>query len=169
MPIFLHRTAGLAQAGLTVNLATRATIMLLMIVAAVCAYFQMVKLDVNESAHNSLDNFLCLMCLPAFFVYGTFSVIAGIVFGRALAVVGIIFEPGREFVTFLIICNVAMWIMQTFEVKPHGLDEYRPEFYSKVLWSIVGHMCLPLMMFYRFHSSVCIGDIWQYAYMPSGH
>ncbi|KAH1019495.1 hypothetical protein HUJ04_009305 [Dendroctonus ponderosae] len=190
-------TAGLAQAGLTVNLATRATIMLLMIVAAVCAYFQMVKLDVNESAHNSLDNFLCLMCLPAFFVYGTFSVIAGIIFGRVLAVVGIILEvvqvviqttfivdgmsrssntktlrkkkPGREFVTFLIICNVAMWIMQTFEVKPHGLDEYRPEFYSKVLWSIVGHMCLPLMMFYRFHSSVCIGDIWQYAYMPSGH
>lgn len=66
--------------------------MFLMIIAAVCAYFQMVKLDVNESAHNSLDNFLCLMCLPAFFVYGIFSVIAGVIFGRVLAVVGIILE-----------------------------------------------------------------------------
>ncbi|KAF7276716.1 hypothetical protein GWI33_009893 [Rhynchophorus ferrugineus] len=168
-----------------------------MIIAAVYAYVQMVKLDVNKAAHNGMDNFLLLMCLPAFFVHGIFSIIPAILFGNVLAVIGIVFEiiqvliqtpftidgmarssntinlrktkPGREMVTFLVICNVAMWIMQTFEVKSHGLDQYRQEFYSKELWSIVGHMCLPLMMFYRFHASACIGDIWKYAYIPSGH
>lgn len=59
-------------------------------------------------------------------------------------------KPGREFVIFLAICNVAMWIMQTFEVKSHGMDNYRQDFYSREMWSIIGHSCLPLMMFYRY-------------------
>ncbi|CAH1123729.1 unnamed protein product [Ceutorhynchus assimilis] len=194
---YYNNSTELAEIGLTINQSTKAAIMFCMILAVVFAYFQMIKLDVNEMAHNSLDNFLCLICLPAFFVYGLFSLLPGVIFGNVLAVVVVLFEliqvliqtpfiidgmarssnskvlrkkkPGREFVTFLVICNVAMWVMQTFEVKSHGLDQYRQEFYSKELWSIVGHMCLPLMMFYRFHSSVCIGDIWKFAYMPSGH
>lgn len=78
-------------------------------------------------------------------------------------------KPGREMVTFLVISNVALWIMQTFEVKSHGMQDNRYEFYGKELWTILGHMCLPLMMFYRFHASVCIGDIWKFSYEPSGH
>ncbi|XP_050300202.1 proton channel OtopLc-like isoform X2 [Anthonomus grandis grandis] len=191
------KTSDLASTGLAITQATSLVVIILMIIAVTFAYFQMVKLDVNSEAHNSLDNFLCLMCLPAFFVQGAFSIIAGAVFGNVLAVIENVFEiiqvviqtpfimdgmsrssntkelrkkkPGREFVTFLVICNVACWLMMTFEVKAHGLDQYRQDFYGKELWSIVGHMCLPLMMFYRFHSSVCIGDIWKYAYMPSGH
>lgn len=73
-------------------------------------------------------------------------------------------KPGRELVTFLIVCNVAMWIMQTFEVKSHGLQDNRHEFYGEELWTIIGHLCVPLMMFYRFHSSVCLVDIWKCAY-----
>ncbi|XP_066253962.1 proton channel OtopLc-like isoform X2 [Euwallacea similis] len=189
--------SSLAEIGLQVNQSTRLAIMALMIMAVAFAYFQMIKLDVNEVAHNSLDNFLCLMCLPAIFVHGIFSIIAGIIYRNGLAVSTVVLEviqvviqtafiidgmarssntktlrkkkPGREFVIFLVICNVAMWILQTFEVKSHGLDNYRQEFYSRELWSIIGHMCLPLMMFYRFHSSVCIVDIWKYAYVPSGH
>lgn len=195
--ITFFNSAELAETGLLFNTITSVVIVFCMIVATVFAYTQMVKLDVNEVAHNSLDNFLCLMCLPAFFVNGIFSIIPAIIYGHALEVINILFEiiqvliqtpfiidgmarssnskelrkkkPGREFVTFLVICNVAMWIMQTFEVKSHGLNQYRQDFYSKELWSIVGHICLPLIMFYRFHSSVCIGDIWKYAYMPSGH
>lgn len=73
-------------------------------------------------------------------------------------------KPGRELITFLIVCNVASWVSQTFEVESHGLLDDRYEFYGKELWTILGHMCLPLMMFYRFHSSVCLVDIWKYAY-----
>lgn len=187
----------MAETGLIVNQSTRLVIMIMMIIAVGFAYFQMTKLDVNESAHNSLDNFLCLMCLPAFFVFGVFSMIPGIIYSHVLAVISVLSEvlttiflsesplqslrflqviqvviqttfiidgmsrssntkqlrkqkPGREFVIFLAICNVAMWIMQTFEVKSHGMDNYRQDFYSREMWSIIGHSCLPLMMFYRY-------------------
>lgn len=78
-------------------------------------------------------------------------------------------KPGRELITFLIVCNVALWITQTFEIKSHGLQDHRYDFYGNVLWTILGHMTLPLMMFYRFHSSVCLVDIWKSAYEPEGH
>ncbi|VVC94848.1 unnamed protein product, partial [Leptidea sinapis] len=59
-----------------------------------------------------------------------------------------------------------MWIMYTFSFKsPESLDE-RYKYYGKVLWSILGHIALPLIMFYRFHSSVCFSDIWDAAYKP---
>lgn len=77
-------------------------------------------------------------------------------------------KPGRELVTFLIVSNVALWITQTFEIKSRGLKDFRYEFYGKFLWTIVGHATMPLMMFYRFHSSVCLVDIWKLAY-ERGH
>lgn len=78
-------------------------------------------------------------------------------------------KPGRELITFLIVCNVSLWITQTFEIKSHGLEDQRYEFYGKVLWTILGHMTLPFMMFYRFHSSVCLVDIWKSAYEFEEH
>ncbi|XP_030750787.1 proton channel OtopLc-like isoform X3 [Sitophilus oryzae] len=194
---YYNESVDMAENGRIINNSTKIVIIFLMIVGAIYAYSQMAKLDVNKVAHNSMDNFLLLMCLPAFFVHGIFSIIPAVTSGNVLAVITIVFEivqiliqtpfiidgmarssntkelrkqkPGREMVTFLIICNIAMWLMQTFEVKSHGLDQYRQEFYTKELWSIVGHMCLPLMMFYRFHASACICDIWKFAYIPSGH
>lgn len=75
-------------------------------------------------------------------------------------------KPGREILMFLLIANVAMWIFNTFSYKsPDSLDE-RYEFYGKVIWTILGHISLPLIMFYRFHSSVCFADIWDSAYKP---
>lgn len=66
----------------------------------------------------------------------------------------------------LIITNVAMWVIYSFSYKsPDSLDE-RYTFYGKVVWSILGHVSLPLIMFYRFHSSVCFADIWDSAYKP---
>ncbi|XP_060530512.1 proton channel OtopLc-like [Cylas formicarius] len=194
---YYSKESDFAESGRILNRCTHLVIMALMVVTAIWAYVQISKLDINTQAHNQLDNILLLICMPAFFVHSIFSIIPAIIFRNALAILGITFEvaqiliqtplmidgmarssntkenrqkkPGRELVTFLIICNIAMWLMQTFEVKSHGLDQYRQEYYSKELWSIVGHVCLPLMMFYRFHSSACLGDIWKYAYIPSGH
>lgn len=73
-------------------------------------------------------------------------------------------KPGRELITFLVVCNVAMWIMETFEIKSQDKQDDRYEVYGKFLWIIFSHMTLPLTMFYRFHSSVCLADIWKSAY-----
>lgn len=75
-------------------------------------------------------------------------------------------KPGRELLTFLITCNIALWIIQTFEIKSTDTTDYRYDFYGRVLWTILKHMTVPLTMFYRFHSSVCLVDIWKSAYQP---
>ena len=75
-------------------------------------------------------------------------------------------KPGRELVTFMIIANVALWVYYTFSVKTADIDDERYEFYGYVLWSILNHISLPLIMFYRFHASVCLVDIWRHSYEP---
>ena len=73
-------------------------------------------------------------------------------------------------VTFLVIANVALWFSQTFEVKSvFNPIDIRYDYYGKTLWTILGHVSLPLMMFYRFHASVCLADIWKFAYEKGGH
>lgn len=75
-------------------------------------------------------------------------------------------KPGREVIMFLLIINVGMWLFNTFSYKsPESIDE-RYAYYGKVMWSILGHISLPLIMFYRFHSSVCLADMWDAAYKP---
>nr|CAD7423612.1 unnamed protein product [Timema monikensis] len=73
-------------------------------------------------------------------------------------------KPGRELITFLIVVNVAMWISETFDVKSVNKHDLRYDFYGKGLWSIIKHVTVPLIVFYRFHASVCLVDIWQSAY-----
>jgi len=73
-------------------------------------------------------------------------------------------KPGRELVTFLIICNLAMWIIETFEIKSVYAQHEQISFYGSILWTLLSHMTLPLTLFYRFHSSVCLVDIWKSAY-----
>ena len=73
-------------------------------------------------------------------------------------------KPGRELVTFLIICNIAMWVIETFEIKSAYAQHEQISFYGSILWTLLSHMTLPLTLFYRFHSSVCLVDIWKSAY-----
>jgi len=73
-------------------------------------------------------------------------------------------KPGREMITFSILLNVTSWIVYTFETK--AAESFYPEvsFYGETTWMIASHATLPLMLFYRFHASVCLADIWKFAY-----
>lgn len=44
---------------------------------------------------------------------------------------------------------------------------FRYDYYGYVLWNILNHISLPLIMFYRFHASVCLVDMWRHAYEPA--
>jgi hypothetical protein len=44
--------------------------------------------------------------------------------------------------------------------------ERHNEFFGVVPWAIILNITLPLVVFYRFHSSVCLADIWCAAYEP---
>ncbi len=73
-------------------------------------------------------------------------------------------KPGRSLITFLLICNLAMWVVNTFELKE--MHSYLPLrlHYGDLAWQIVLHACFPLTIFFRFYSSVCLSDIWLHAY-----
>lgn len=77
-------------------------------------------------------------------------------------------KPGRELITFLIICNIALWIIETLEIKSYETNGDRIRFYGHPLWTFLSHATLPLTLFYRFHSSACLVDIWKSAYDDGG-
>lgn len=89
-------------------------------------------------------------------------------------------KPGRQVVTFLLVCNLAMWMMNTLETNRADSHPIQAEFFGGHLaWPIITHISMPLAIFYRwqfcclfqikyynrinfrFHSTVCLFEIWK--------
>lgn len=73
-------------------------------------------------------------------------------------------KPGRSFVTFLLFSNLSMWLINSFEMKEALVMEPMIKFYGSVAWTIILFLTLPLAVFFRFHSVVCLSDIWVEVY-----
>ncbi|XP_063224770.1 proton channel OtopLc-like [Bacillus rossius redtenbacheri] len=73
-------------------------------------------------------------------------------------------KPGRQIITFLMVANMAMWAVNTLE-KGHA--EFRPShlrFFGIWAWTIITHISMPLAIFYRFHSTICLFEVWKCCY-----
>ncbi|XP_047989046.1 proton channel OtopLc-like [Leguminivora glycinivorella] len=192
--VFSSGGEGLLEIGYLMNDSSKLGLHAAIFIAAIFAYFQTRKLDINEHPISLLDDILLFICIPAFFLETVLSLVATITLLNVVKTVDLILmmiqvvlqtallvdglrrcsnsrklrrtKPGRELLMFLIIANVGMWLLNTFSYKsPESLDE-RYAYYGKVTWTILGHISLPLIMFYRFHSSVCFVDMWDSAYKP---
>ncbi|CAB3256575.1 unnamed protein product [Arctia plantaginis] len=192
--VFSSVGSDFVEIGHVMNEVTELCLHVVLLFSAVVAFNQMRHLDINEHPISLLDDVLLFICLPAFFIEAALSLYAttslvNIVrsINFCLMVIQVVIQvplimdglrrcsntkklrrkkPGREILMFLLITNVAMWIFYTFSYKsPDSLDD-RYTFYGKVTWTILGHISLPLIMFFRFHSSVCFADIWNSAYQP---
>ncbi|XP_023217993.1 otopetrin-2-like [Centruroides sculpturatus] len=73
-------------------------------------------------------------------------------------------KPGREMVTFLLLCNFAMWAINTLETQRVDSNPVLLEFYRFWGWIIILYVTTPLAIYYRFHSTVCLCDIWKKCY-----
>ena len=73
-------------------------------------------------------------------------------------------KPGRAVVTFLLVCNLALWVVSMFEVKKTRVVEAHEAFYGILAWNIITHLCVPLAIFFRFHSAICLSKVWYNAY-----
>lgn len=73
-------------------------------------------------------------------------------------------KPGREVVTFLLVANLAMWAVNTLEKSRAESHPVQLHFYGLWAWTIITHVSMPLAIFYRFHSTVCLCEIWKRAY-----
>lgn len=78
-------------------------------------------------------------------------------------------KPGREFVTFLILCNLSLWGINTFETQRSEHNPIQTDFYGHMAWAILTHISVPLGIFYRFHSTVCLSNIWKNAWKDKKH
>jgi surface polysaccharide O-acyltransferase-like enzyme len=73
-------------------------------------------------------------------------------------------KPGRQVVTFLLIVNIALWFVYTFEVQKIEDSPVQRNFYGFGAWAVIHRLLLPLCIFFRFHSTVILADIWKNSY-----
>ncbi|CAG0882651.1 unnamed protein product [Darwinula stevensoni] len=73
-------------------------------------------------------------------------------------------RPGRQLITFLLICNLAMWALLTFEMQKVEANPVQLNFYGYVPWNILLKITLPLSIFHRFQATVMYADVWKNAY-----
>uniref|UniRef100_A0A1I7U4Q5 Otopetrin-2 n=2 Tax=Caenorhabditis tropicalis TaxID=1561998 RepID=A0A1I7U4Q5_9PELO len=80
---------------------------------------------------------------------------------RSLTASNIANQPGKQIITFLVVCNINLFIYHTFETieSNFGFPHKMASVYSALL-----NISSPLVVFYRFHSSACLAEIWKHAY-----
>ena len=78
-------------------------------------------------------------------------------------------RPGRAQITFLILTNLASWLYKSLQMKEGELDGFMEDFYGFLPWTLITRMCLPILLFYRFHSSACFAEIWHAAFTKHEH
>lgn len=78
-------------------------------------------------------------------------------------------KPGREIITFLLVANMAIWFINTLIKGRAVFRETHMEFYGAWAWTIITHVSMPLAIFYRFHSTICLFEVWKITYKAKAH
>ncbi|XP_053678028.1 proton channel OtopLc-like [Anopheles nili] len=73
-------------------------------------------------------------------------------------------KPGREIVTFLLVANLAAWMVNALVKSSASFRPLIMGFYGVGAWAIIAHVSMPLAIFYRFHSTICLFEIWKNTY-----
>lgn len=73
-------------------------------------------------------------------------------------------KPARELITALLLTNISMWFYDTLSAKRFSTKPFLIEHFGILKWSIINAFSAPIAIFYRFHSSVCLSDIWYGLY-----
>jgi hypothetical protein len=72
--------------GLTVNAISELILLLLMTAAVILAYRKLTQLDINSHPISLLDDLLLFFCIPAFFLYGIFSIVPAMLKNNGLSI-----------------------------------------------------------------------------------
>lgn len=125
----------------------------------------------GDSGHGGDENSLASEILAAIaailsIVQGTFQTLFILECLRRYAAANSPFmrKPARELITALLLTNVSMWFFDTLSAKRFDTKPYLIEHFGILKWSIINAFSSPIAIFYRFHSSVCLSDIWYGLY-----
>ncbi|KRG07192.1 proton channel OtopLc isoform X1 [Drosophila mojavensis] len=78
-------------------------------------------------------------------------------------------KPGREIITFLLVANIAIWFVNTLIKGRAVFRQTHLEFFGIWGWTIITHISMPLAIFYRFHSTICLFEVWKITYKAKAH
>lgn len=73
-------------------------------------------------------------------------------------------KPGKQLITFLLIVNLALWVVNRLKNNRAEFHPLQSEFYGVWAWTIITHISMPLVVCYRFQSTVCLYEIWKHVY-----
>ena len=76
-------------------------------------------------------------------------------------------QPGRQLITFLLITNLTLWIVYTFEFQKLEASPIQLSVYGLTTWAVILRITLPLSIFYRFYSAVTFAEVWKNSYKQS--
>jgi len=76
-------------------------------------------------------------------------------------------KPGRTLVTFLLLANVSLFVLTVFEVERPENAKIHSAVCGAMAWYIIERVAFPLSIFYRFHSVICLSNVWNAAYTLS--
>ncbi|KAH7696605.1 Protein OTPL-8 [Aphelenchoides avenae] len=118
----------------------------------------------SDWGHNKMESYMIFVFsarLVQVIVQAVFILLAGRL--RAISDRAMEEKPGKQFVTFLLIANVSLFFFHTLEgmnsVFGHAMASQRTRPYAALIAAVA-----PLVVFYRFHSSVCLAEIWKHCY-----
>lgn len=73
-------------------------------------------------------------------------------------------KPGRQICTFLLVANMSMWSINALVKNRAMFRRTHLQFFGEWSWTIITHVSMPLAIFYRFHSTICLFEIWKTTY-----
>ncbi|KJH47099.1 hypothetical protein DICVIV_06807 [Dictyocaulus viviparus] len=75
-------------------------------------------------------------------------------------------KPGKQIITFLLVANTTLFVFHTYEGMKSSFDisDYGGITYINTIYVVT-----PLLVFYRFHSSACLAEIWKHTYSTKSH
>nr|XP_056712699.1 proton channel OTOP2 [Euleptes europaea] len=66
----------------------------------------------------------------------------------------------KEVSSFLLLCNVILWIMPAFGARPQFDNERELKFYGYPMWAAIVDICLPFGIFYRMHAVASLLEVY---------
>ena len=78
-------------------------------------------------------------------------------------------KPGRALVTFLIFCNLALFIVAIFEHERIHYNLMQSPLFSGTFWNVIIRLILPFHILFRFTSMASLTTIWKTTYTVSSY
>ncbi|KAK7075489.1 hypothetical protein SK128_003231, partial [Halocaridina rubra] len=156
--VFSSSDATLDQ-GLMINSVSEIIVVSLMLITSVVAFYYIRQLDVLQHKISVADDILLYVCLPFVFLYAFFTMVPYAIENNGLYVADNVLKviqailqtalivdglrrcsnstelrskkPGREIITFLVVTNVAMWLLMSFQIINKDGNATLYDFYGK--------------------------------------